>query len=467
MIALLSYNLLFAQQYSVDNQYIINKFSISPAFGGLSGNTETFVGYKKSWLGIPGAPNRQIINFNLPYKDKYGFGLNIVSEDAGNFEHFSGQLSYAYHVRTSDASALSFGLAAEYYRNQLDISNVKSYGQDPFLLNNQSLTAGALDMILGINYSSKGMNIGIVVPRLLGAKLKYDKSIAGNNYTLNRQLNIYGSYPTKTSENTKVEPYVVFRNTLKGQSVIDIGSMLYYKQMLWGAITYRTGGTMGLSIGGALDQKLVMHYVYEFGFSGIMAVSQGSHELSLGYLIEYGKRKNKITVFREKPAPPDLFDEAKVRKVVDDAVKKNQQKNDDEMKKVKDRLAELEQKEPGEALVKYKQPYVLKNIKFGNNSDKLFSSSYPSLDKLVKKLTENKALEIKIVGYTDNQGSPKYNQRLSLKRSQAVKDYLVGKGVDAKRMEVDGQGDKNPIAENDSEEGRSKNRRIEIQEKDK
>lgn len=85
------------------------------------------------------------------------------------------------------------------------------------------------------------------------------------------------------------------------------------------------------------------------------------------------------------------------------------------------------------------------------------------LDDLVGK-TSAVALEVIIaVGHTDSAGSDAYNQKLSVARSEAVKAYLVGKGIEKNRVYTEGKGEKQPVADNKTAEGRSKNRRVEIE----
>jgi OOP family OmpA-OmpF porin len=85
------------------------------------------------------------------------------------------------------------------------------------------------------------------------------------------------------------------------------------------------------------------------------------------------------------------------------------------------------------------------------------------LDDLVSK-AGGIALEVIIaVGHTDSIGSAAYNQKLSERRANAVKDYLVSKGIEKNRVYTEGKGMKNPIASNSTAEGRAKNRRVEIE----
>jgi len=74
-----------------------------------------------------------------------------------------------------------------------------------------------------------------------------------------------------------------------------------------------------------------------------------------------------------------------------------------------------------------------------------------------------RADKIIVTGHTDNKGTAAYNKKLSLRRAQAVRDYLVSLGVDAKKIEVRGMGLTQPVADNSTEEGRAKNRRVELE----
>ena len=74
----------------------------------------------------------------------------------------------------------------------------------------------------------------------------------------------------------------------------------------------------------------------------------------------------------------------------------------------------------------------------------------------------SRANKVIITGYTDNVGAPDYNSTLSLKRAEAVRDYLISLGADPTKFEVSGAGEAKPIADNSTEEGRAKNRRVEV-----
>lgn len=105
---------------------------------------------------------------------------------------------------------------------------------------------------------------------------------------------------------------------------------------------------------------------------------------------------------------------------------------------------------------------ILNNIYFAYDSFELLPASEGELTELVRLLKGNPGMMIEIAGHTDSTGTHEYNMELSTKRSESVMNYLISQGIESHRLKVMGYGDTRPIAGNDSEEGRSRNRRTEI-----
>jgi outer membrane protein OmpA-like peptidoglycan-associated protein len=105
---------------------------------------------------------------------------------------------------------------------------------------------------------------------------------------------------------------------------------------------------------------------------------------------------------------------------------------------------------------------ALYGILFDTGKDAIKPESEPLLAEIVTLLKDNAALKLSVEGHTDNMGNAKANQVLSQKRAESVKKFLVGKGVDGKRLATKGQGDTKPVADNRAEAGRAKNRRVEL-----
>jgi outer membrane protein OmpA-like peptidoglycan-associated protein len=105
---------------------------------------------------------------------------------------------------------------------------------------------------------------------------------------------------------------------------------------------------------------------------------------------------------------------------------------------------------------------VLRNVFFETGSSRLSSISQTELNELLQLLRENPSMRIEIQGHTDNQGKPADNLKLSMFRAKAVLGYLTSKGISTTRLKVNGYGDKRPITSNDTDQGKSLNRRTEI-----
>ncbi|MFH2140936.1 MAG: OmpA family protein [Bacteroidota bacterium] len=105
---------------------------------------------------------------------------------------------------------------------------------------------------------------------------------------------------------------------------------------------------------------------------------------------------------------------------------------------------------------------ILKNLFFDYAKSELKSESINELNRVIKMLQDNSTMRIEIGGHTDNQSSLATNQKLSTDRAKSVVDYLISNGIDKNRLEYKGYAFYQPIADNDTEEGKAKNRRVEF-----
>ncbi len=105
---------------------------------------------------------------------------------------------------------------------------------------------------------------------------------------------------------------------------------------------------------------------------------------------------------------------------------------------------------------------VLTGVNFKFDSSQITPDSAQILNKAVEALNKANTVDVLIVGYTDSVGSDAYNLKLSQRRANAVRDYLVGHGISADRLSTDGMGESQPVASNDTAEGRYQNRRVEF-----
>ncbi|HAP95243.1 OmpA family protein [Epilithonimonas hominis] len=134
-------------------------------------------------------------------------------------------------------------------------------------------------------------------------------------------------------------------------------------------------------------------------------------------------------------------------------------KMDKQAKEIKETLPGAEVERVGEGI---KVTLNENTVNFDFNSANLTTLAKTNLDKLITVLKNNPDTNINIYGHTDSIGSDAVNLRISSQRAEAVKNYLVANGISASRMFTEGLGKSSPIASNDTDAGRAKNRRVEF-----
>ena len=105
---------------------------------------------------------------------------------------------------------------------------------------------------------------------------------------------------------------------------------------------------------------------------------------------------------------------------------------------------------------------VLRGVNFDYDKATLQAEGRPTLDEAAEILKANPDASVEIRGYTDSRGSDSYNMRLSERRAQTVKNYLISRGVSASRLTTRGYGESDPVATNETAAGRAQNRRVEL-----
>ena len=132
---------------------------------------------------------------------------------------------------------------------------------------------------------------------------------------------------------------------------------------------------------------------------------------------------------------------------------------DKQAKEIKDTLPGAEVERVGEGI---KITLNENTVNFDFNSSNLTTLAKSNLDKLVTVLKNNPDTNINIYGHTDNIGSDAVNLRISGQRAAAVKNYFIAQGVSGSRLFTEGLGKSSPVASNDTDAGRAKNRRVEF-----
>lgn len=134
----------------------------------------------------------------------------------------------------------------------------------------------------------------------------------------------------------------------------------------------------------------------------------------------------------------------------------------DDLDKCWDTPPNTEVDEVGCPIVVVPEIIELPGVNFRTNSDMLLDGANTVLNAAAQSLLDNPMLVVEVAGHTDSDGDYDYNSSLSLARALAVRDYLIGVGVDPSRITARGYGESEPVADNSTAEGRAQNRRVEL-----
>ena len=465
-------NFSFSQQLPIHNQILTNKFSLAPAYAGYSGHTECFTTYRQSWLGIEGAPKTAIINLNAHLLNNMGYGFSVIAENTGNFTQLYATAAYAYHIKFSENTALNIGLAPHIFHNQLNLSKVRSYGTqlDPMLQNSTGLTLTAFDVGISTVFILDNFNVGISVPRTIGMAFNYNDS--EGQFQLQRHYIGFVSYGIGIGENIFLTPMAIIRTTEKSKINYEVSAFMEYKQRIWTGLGYRAGNSIAVTAGGAVGDRLILNYSYEFGFGGLSGAASGTHEFTLGFLFKQERDFKEPTIF---PIPFDVQEQQsgneeieKKITILENMIKQEKQKRKNDVENLQRQIDSLKNikntntNTNTNTNINWVQSEISPSITYGN-TNRIVASSFGELDKYAQILKTDSKKKIKIVVYTDNVGSEQYNNEVSEKRAEAVANYLkIKPGVKSSQVYFEGKGEKEPIANNNTVEGRRQNNRTVI-----
>lgn len=281
-----------AQQLPMTNQYTLNKFALSPAYAGTSDGFEVFGSYRDEWSGIQGAPESKMVSANGIFCKNMGLGGTLSSRQAGIFQDIAASVSYAYHLKLSEASALSFGLGLGMQESRVNIAG-SSAQADPVAANNADVSDMVMDAGFGILYRMKGLHAAVSIPRMLSSKVK---DVDGNTvYSLAMQQGFNAGYKYAINNEWAIDPILKISMVKDVSMFYEVAVPLVYKNNIWIAPFYKKTG-MAFAIGGNPYSNLLVNYAYEFSSKGIMGESGGTHEITLGWRMAAKKRS-------EAPAP--------------------------------------------------------------------------------------------------------------------------------------------------------------------
>jgi type IX secretion system PorP/SprF family membrane protein len=436
----------YAQQTRQTNLYQYNLYSLNPAYAGYSGCTELNFSHLNQWVGIAGAPVTNFFNGNTRLGKNFGIGADMLIDRLGMSQHFSSSLGVSYGLTIKKEHLIRFGLGAGFYQLRFDPTDAIALEAGDVIVEGGAQSANALNTEFGVLYAFRGLELSFASQQVLEtrSKLAYPNL---EGFTLARHFKGFVSYEIPVSKQFTLKPSVMYKG-IATQHQFDVNMDVNFNDLLFGGLGFRTDvGVVG-RIGFNVRKLFSIGYSYEVPMMNLAGHSRGSHEILLGLkLCKASKEKlpNDLAVVKPDTITvvETITDTMLVERIDTVFIDNPSVVSDEEVKKVMFNASETLEFEFDKAIIR--------------------KGSYLNLDALVNALIIREDLSIKLAGHTDNEGTEEYNLKLSRDRVEAIKRYLVMNGIAADRVKSEYFGESKPIADNGTEEGRAKNRRVEMQ----
>jgi len=308
---------VIGQQRPQYTQYIFNSYLLNPALSGIENYTDVKTGYRSQWTGLDGAPITAYLSVNMPigknfiqgdatafpasgglnpasrlYTQQYqaaephhGVGLTVVSDKAGPFTQTNIDATYAYHLGLSSRLNLAVGVSAGFSHNVLNLSQVSTADASDPILNSLDNNQWKPDLGIGIWAYASDYFIGVSAQQILPQNV-YITSKA--NLYQNKTVPHYfltGGFKVFLSEDVTLIPSVMLKYIQPLPTTYDINMKLSFADKLWIGGSYRHNDSYAGLAGLNLSSFVNIGYSYDVTTSALNTVSNGTHEIVIGILL--------------------------------------------------------------------------------------------------------------------------------------------------------------------------------------
>lgn len=280
--------LVKAQQFTDSRNYLFNYQALNPAALGLGGAPELRTGFKRQWAGLEGAPlmfhasaftNHQGKGADSDELNRYhSFGVHALTESAGIMRRSGLQALYAYHLRLSETVQASFGASAGLMSYGILTERIVTADpNDPALRNR--MTQFRPDANLGLWLTDGHFFTGFSLNQIIEHQV-----FLGDDSNIERSSGLTAGYNWSFGKDKSwtLTPSMLLRFS-KTRSLLDFSGVLSYKQAVWGGLNIRSNSLMTIFLGGNIRNKCRISYFYDVSTNAASQISNGSHELLLGF----------------------------------------------------------------------------------------------------------------------------------------------------------------------------------------
>ena len=452
----------YSQQFPLQSQYQYNYSAINPAVVVENDYTSVRASFRQQWVGFSDNPiATQLLTINRGY-GKNGLGATFFNDETGGaYSKTGASLSYAHKVQFT-GSELFLGLSAGAAKVNLSATG------DPSVINSEDILP---EVTFGAYYKLNDFRVGISVPGLLNTNMDLT---ASKDNTIYSHLYTMLSYSYEVNDNISLHPSVLVKTT-ENSNQIDGNLNLKFMNKIWFGTSYRQD--FGPSVYVGIDfGKLFSIYSHDISTNEMSSYANGSHEFTIGY--DFNHALDSVAEKVALPIDDILFDKDKdgVKDSIDLCPNKFGSKNaygcpdidndgiPNDFDLCPNLFGSIEFQGCPE-ITQFEKNIIyraLEDLKFDFDKAELNYSSYPTLTDITLLLLKNPKMFLHITGYSSSEGSSDYNLGLSARRAKAVQKFFTGRGVKKSRLVLDYLGEESPLNNNESENEKAENRRVEF-----
>jgi type IX secretion system PorP/SprF family membrane protein len=278
-------------------QYMNNEMFINPAYTGTIKALVTTLSYRNQWVGLEGAPVTQTFTINTALGKKCGAGISAMNESIGITNQLRVYGSYAYRIRTSHRSQLSFGLQGGIISRRENRNELYLYDGNDQVFTNYIPNVVVPNAGFGMYFYTSRYYIGFSIPRMLKNSINYDASTVKT--TANQKdwhYYLTTAYVFNLSDNFKLKPSVMIKHVSGAPVQGELSLQVIAMKTWWMGAAYRSGDAVSALAGIQVTPHLRIFYSYDYTLTEIRNYSSGSHEITISY--DFGVMKNKIVSSR-------------------------------------------------------------------------------------------------------------------------------------------------------------------------
>ncbi|BAV08701.1 type IX secretion system membrane protein, PorP/SprF family [Filimonas lacunae] len=312
-----------AQQKPHYTQYVLNQYIINPALTGIENYTDVKISHRRQWAGLKDAPvttyftihgalnkkdyrttatSYQVDGTNPrgsdywtdyePAPPHHGIGMQVINDQTGPLKNFSAYATYAYHMGIGARTSLAAGFGAGFFNIGLD-ANKLNFGNsqvDPAVYNSGTLNVIRPDFMAGLYLYGPDFFAGLSVQQLMGQSIYFSNNKVSGGSKLTPHIFATAGYRFLVGEDFNLIPSVLVKSVSPLPVQFDINAKLQYHDLLWvGAGCRKDDGWNGMA-GVNISHAFNISYSYDYTTSALNTVSNGTHEIVLGFLLgnKYG-----------------------------------------------------------------------------------------------------------------------------------------------------------------------------------